>query len=107
MTGFRIDPEALEGAIRKLEDARDEARRLTQSSQMAMPGELTAKDATTATARELFEARASGVDASLQGTAGEIVKKLTAKIESYRQTLEEYRQADDNATVDANQVGRA
>ncbi|WP_258343135.1 hypothetical protein [Saccharopolyspora gregorii] len=107
MTGFRIDPEALEAAIRELEDARENAEALAQNSRTAMPGELTAKDATTATARDLFRERAGGADSSLQGAAAEIVKKLNEKIDSYRSTLEEYRIADDNATVDADRVGRA
>ncbi|MCA1189411.1 MULTISPECIES: hypothetical protein [unclassified Saccharopolyspora] len=104
MTGFRIDPEALEAAIRELEDARDQAFKMTRSVQSAMPGELTAKDSITSGARELFRDRANGADASLQMAAGSIVDKLNAKIEAYRDTLDEYRLAEDNASVDASRV---
>ncbi|WP_243789908.1 hypothetical protein [Saccharopolyspora gloriosae] len=106
MTGFRIDPEALEGAIRKLEEARDEAQELAQSSRGAMPKELTAKDSITGEARALFTDRVNGADASLQGSANAMIDKLTAKIEAYRATLDEYRSADENASVDAGQIER-
>ncbi|MEU6131637.1 hypothetical protein ABZ805_20890 [Saccharopolyspora sp. NPDC047091] len=106
MTGFRIDPEALEAAIRELEDARERAAGLVNAAHSATPGELTAKDSVTAEARELFRDRAGGAEFSLQAAAEEVTQKLTAKIESYRATLDEYRLADDNASVDADKIDR-
>ncbi|MFR9729945.1 hypothetical protein ACL03H_12005 [Saccharopolyspora sp. MS10] len=106
MTGFRIDPEALEAAIRKLEDAKSEAEALARSSRSAMPNELTAKDSITGEARALFTERVNGADVSLQGAANAIMAKLDGKIESYRATLDEYRLADENSSVDAGKIER-
>ena len=70
------------------------------------PGELTAKDSITGQARQKFIDRANGGSESLRVSAAAIRDKLTGKIDSYRATLEEYRQADDNASVDAGRVDR-
>ncbi|MBQ6640397.1 MAG: hypothetical protein IJH84_05085 [Saccharopolyspora sp.] len=106
MTGFRIDPEALEGAIKELEDARDRARAAAHKAMSVKPGELTAKDSTTETARQKFIERASGDSASLRASADAVKDRLTEKIEAYRATLEEYRRAEDNATVDSDRINR-
>lgn len=106
MTGFRIDPEALEGAIKELEDARDRAEKAAKKAGSVMPGELTAKDSTTQQARQQFIERANGESASLRASAAAVRDSLNAKIEAYRNTLEEYGRAEDNATVDADRINR-
>lgn len=106
MTGFRIDPEALESAIRKLEDAREKADAAVYSATSVTPGELTAKDSVTMNARQKFTDRATGESSSLRTSATALRDKLTQKIDAYRATLEEYRRSEDNATVDADRVGR-
>lgn len=106
MTGFRIDPEALEGAIRELEAARDRAAEAADKAVSVKPGELTAKDSTTQMARQQFTERANGDSASLRAAARATSDKINEKIEAYRATLEEYRRAEDNATVDAGQINR-
>ncbi|MBK0870872.1 hypothetical protein INP57_29120 [Saccharopolyspora sp. HNM0986] len=106
MTGFRIDPEALEGAIKELEAARDSASQLMDEAKYLQPGELTAKDSVTASARDAFANRAHGDAASMRSSAQAIRDKVNEKIEAYRQSLDEYRRAEDNATVDASRIDR-
>ena len=106
MTGFRIDPEALEGAIKELEDARDRAAEAVRKAEGVKPGELTAKDSTTQQARQLFVDRANGNSASLRASADAVRNTLTEKINAYRASLEEYRRAEGNATVDASRINR-
>ncbi|MCX2733294.1 hypothetical protein OOZ19_23880 [Saccharopolyspora sp. NFXS83] len=106
MTGFRIDPEALEGAIRQLEDARDIAEQTSFDAAGVKPGELTAKDSVTSEARQKFADMANGNADSLRGAALAVRDKLNEKIQSYRDTLDEYRRAEDNATVDADRINR-
>lgn len=106
MTGFDIDPVALENAIKKLEGPRDKADQIARSAQDLESGELSAKDPVTKEARKKFNDLASGSGGSLRSSAQAVRDKLTEKIDAYRATLEEYRRAEDAATVDADRVGR-
>lgn len=107
MTGFGLDPEALESAIKRLEDARDRVRGLSANARTVEPHELVAQDSTTRRAFDAFVQQASGDQpGSLRNNAEAIVTELDAKIADYKASLEEYRRAEDSATIDAGRVNR-
>lgn len=107
MTGFNIDPDALEKAIKKLETPRDTAKSIADSALNLQPGELNAGDKITQSAQKKFVELANNKDAgSLHSSASEIHKKLDEKIEAYQATLEEYRRSEDAATVDASRINQ-
>ena len=106
MTGFGVDPAALEGAIKKLEDTRDDVTSMVQQVSFLKPGELTAQDAATTLAREEIQKRATGEDGSLRVVANQLREKLQEKIDAYRSTLDEYQAAEDAATIDASRVNQ-
>lgn len=106
MTGFGIDPAALEGAIKKLEDIRDDMTSMVQQVSFLKPGELTAQDAATTLARKEIQDRATGENGSLRLVTNQLREKLQEKIDAYRSTLNEYQTAEDAATVDASRVNQ-
>ncbi len=107
MSGFVVDPDALAGAIKRLEDARDRVSDLMDQAETVQPHELTAQDKTTQRAYEAFSQQATGDQpGSLRSNASAIRDELNAKIEQYRASLEEYRRAEDSATIDAGRVNR-
>lgn len=107
MTGFGLDPDALEGAITRLEDARDRMEKMTRDATKVEPHELVAHDSTTQRAIDAFVRQASGDQpGSLRNNADAIREELNAKIEEYKASLEEYRRAEDSATIDAGRVNR-
>ncbi|KAA5831099.1 hypothetical protein ABT337_20340 [Saccharopolyspora hirsuta] len=106
MTGFRVDPKALELAITKLEEVRDDADSLLQQAVNVKPGELTAQDSYTTKARQAIQERATGNAGSLTMAVKELRGKLNEKIDAYKATLEEYRRNDDAAATDANRIQR-
>lgn len=107
MPGYKLDPDALEKAIKDLEDIR---RRIldiaTRSAHALIPGELTAGDPHTGKAIKAFRQRALGGQDSLRFELNEIAKYLSNKIEDYKQSLEEYRRSEDAATIDASRIQR-
>ena len=104
MTGFKLDPDALEKAIRDLEDIFFSVQKLRDRSSNLKPGELTAKDRNTRTAYTAFEQLANKDRNSFQGETDEILKTLEKKIESYKTALEEYKKTEDNASVDTGKI---
>ncbi|MGW1677882.1 hypothetical protein [Saccharopolyspora sp. NPDC002376] len=110
MSGFGVDPAALEGAIKKLEGIRDDAQSLVRSISVtghgAFAGELTAKDTYTTKAFEEINKRAVGQQGSLQIAVKELTDKLGEKIDAYKATLEEYRRTDDAAGSNVSGVQR-
>ncbi|QGK68238.1 hypothetical protein GIY23_00385 [Allosaccharopolyspora coralli] len=107
MTGFGLDPDALEAAIKRLEDARSELQSLVRQATLVEPHELVAQDETTKRAYKAFVDQASGDQpGSLRSNAFAIRDELDAKIKQYQASLEEYRRAEDSATIDAGRVNR-
>ena len=108
MAGYRVDPGALESAIKKLEHIRDSANSLVAQASRVNPGELTANDDYTNQARQAIQDRATGDHGSLRMVSQELMKKLDEKIDAYRETLREYRELDEASAVDVNRInGRA
>ncbi|RCW44672.1 hypothetical protein DFQ14_104262 [Halopolyspora algeriensis] len=103
---FGVDTDALRKAIKELEKARDQATKLEQDAGGISPGELTAQDAHTQKARQMFQDRMTGGEGSLRSSASHIARKLQEKIDAYNATLEEYGRAEDNATADAQHIER-
>jgi hypothetical protein len=110
MTGFGIDPEALDSAIKKLEGIRDDAQSLVRDISRTMPGafagELTAKDQYTTKVFDEINKRAVDEQGSLQVTAKSLTNKLTEKINAYKATLDEYRRTDEAARSGVSRVQR-
>ncbi|GAA0519843.1 hypothetical protein [Saccharopolyspora thermophila] len=104
MTGYGVDPDALESAIKKLEDIRGNVRALLEQAGEVTPGELTANDAYTRMARQAIQDRATGEHGSLRMVATELAAKLTEKIDAYRATLDEYRRNDDAAAGNVSRL---
>ncbi|QUH00391.1 hypothetical protein HUO13_05780 [Saccharopolyspora erythraea] len=104
MAGFRLDEAALEGAIARLKELQERTLGLFQNATELKPGELTAGDATTNTARQKIQERATGNEGSLRMVANQLHDKLKEKVAAYETTLREYRAAEENATVDAGRV---
>ncbi|WP_190822237.1 hypothetical protein [Saccharopolyspora pogona] len=102
MTGFGIDPDALDGAIKKLEDIRDESmlHSIAQVAEGDFAAELTAKDGYTTKAAEAINKR--GVDE--RGSLQMAIRELTAKLDAYQATLEEYRRIDEAASAGGNRT---
>ncbi|MGJ7909126.1 hypothetical protein ACOQFL_21915 [Actinopolyspora sp. H202] len=97
--GFGVDYEKLRAAVEELRKARDEAKNISDQSESIEPGELTAYDDTTGSAREVFQKRMNGPEGSLRAAAEDIRKKLDEKIVAYEALLREYGLAEDNASV--------
>ncbi|MGI8307613.1 hypothetical protein [Saccharopolyspora hattusasensis] len=106
MAGYGVDPNALESAIKKLEDIRDQAQALLISAETVTPGELTANDGYTNKARQAIQERATGDQGSLRMASSELYDKLGEKIEAYKATLEEYRRNDVASAADVSRVQR-
>ncbi|GAA0505762.1 hypothetical protein GCM10011581_32130 [Saccharopolyspora subtropica] len=104
MTGYGIDPDALESAIKKLEEIRDNVDALMEQAVTVTPGELTANDAYTNKARKAIKDRATGDHGSLRIATRELSAKLTEKINAYKATLDEYRRNDDAAGASVSRV---
>ncbi|GGI74924.1 hypothetical protein GCM10011581_09900 [Saccharopolyspora subtropica] len=104
MTGYGVDPDALESAIKKLEEIRKNIEALMKQAGEVTPGELTANDAYTNKARKAIQDRATGEHGSLRVATRELSAKLTEKIDAYKATLEEYRRNDDAAAAGVSRL---
>ena len=104
MAGYSVDPEALEGAIKDLEDIQQDLVSLFRQVDDVKPGELTANDDVTNKARQIIQDRATGEHGSLRKSANELIENLDSKIVAYRETLAEYKRADDAAAADVNRL---
>ncbi|MBE9376515.1 hypothetical protein IQ251_18855 [Saccharopolyspora sp. HNM0983] len=104
MAGYNVDPEALEGAIKELEDIQDDLVSLLRQVDDVKPGELTANDDVTNKARQIIQDRATGEQGSLRTSTNELIEKLRDKIASYKETLAEYKRADDAAAADVDRL---
>ncbi|GAA4619191.1 hypothetical protein [Saccharopolyspora hordei] len=104
MAGYRVDPGALESAIKKLEELRNRAERLVRQAAQVKPGELTANDNYTNQARMAIQERATGEHGSLRVVSQELMKKLEEKINAYNETLREYRDLDEASAVAVNRI---
>ena len=106
MPGYKLDPEALEKAIRELEEIFLSLQGLRVRSNKLSPGELTAGDLTTQSAHKAFEEKATKGRDSFQIETNEIAKILQKKISSYKEVLKEYKEAEENASVDTGKIHR-
>jgi hypothetical protein len=101
--GYKLDPEALEKAIKDLEDIYFRVQNLTRKA-AAQPGELTAQDPHTRKAYDEFKKKSADDQESLFATCEDISKKLRDKITTYKEALKEYKASEEAATIDTNKI---
>ena len=104
--GYKLDPEALEKAIRELQDVQDSVYELREKTANLSPGELRAGDANTQSAYKTFRDLAVNKQNSLRAELDNIREILEERIKSYEDALEEYKKAEDNASIDAGKIQR-
>lgn len=104
MPGYQLDPDALEKAIKDLRDLLFSINDLRQKTANLVPGELSAGDKHTRGAHQAFKDIALNEKNSFLAETNEILKIVEEKVESYRAVLEEYKRAEDNASIDSGKI---
>ena len=104
MTGYKLDPDELESAIKELQDLLFSVNDLRGKSAFMVPGELRAGDRNTRNAYEAFKDIALNEKNSFLAETDEILKTLEEKIEYYKSALAEYKKAEDAASIDTSKI---
>ncbi|MER7011206.1 hypothetical protein ABT324_07245 [Saccharopolyspora sp. NPDC000359] len=100
MSGFRVNPDALQAAVDDLRGAHEQVLDMILKARNIDAGELTAGDRATQAFKDEIQKRAVGDAGSLETFAQALADKLKVKIEGYEATLREYGALDEAASVD-------
>lgn len=106
MTGYKLDPDELESAIKELQDLLFSVNDLRGKSAFMVPGELRAGDRNTRNAYEAFKDLAISDQNSFRSEMDKIRQLLEQRIDSYKSALAEYKKAEDNASIDTSKIQR-